>query len=353
MPPLQLRVLLPILIAAFAAFISPAAQAHDPGLSSANLEITRAEIRLVLTFNQRDLAGVFGSSEPETKAVAARAIRLAIDGGAITPTAAGVAIDTNNNAEFRYTAPRPAGGTHFEFESLLLPQLPFGHRQAFAARDESGNEIARSLLSNHELVARFDLNPASDAAPAGSRFFEFLLLGIRHILTGYDHLLFLFGLLIVTRAPRGAVLLITCFTIAHSVTLALSTFGLVTLPSRFVEATIAASIVFVGLENLIRGGGLMRGRWLLTFAFGLIHGLGFAAVLHEMGIAKTGLSAVVPLVAFNSGVEIGQLMIAAIVLSALWRLRHFQWFARVGVPACSLVVAAAGTYWLLERTVLG
>ena len=188
--------------------------------------------------------------------------------------------------------------------------------------------------------------------PQGVRFLEFFSLGVRHILTGYDHLLFLFGLLIVCRTPRSALLLITCFTLAHSLTLALSTFGLVDLPSRFVEASIAASILYVGLENLLRRDAVLRGRWLLTFAFGLIHGLGFASVLHEMGIAKTGLSAVVPLVAFNLGVEAGQLTIAALVLPIIWQLRKRPGFLRVGVPACSVLVGAAGAYWLFERTVL-
>ncbi len=140
---------------------------------------------------------------------------------------------------------------------------------------------------------------------------------------------------------------------AHSLTLALSTFGLVNLPSRFVEATIAASIVYVGVENLLRRDGMLRGRWLLTFVFGLIHGLGFASVLHEMGIAKTGLNAVVPLVAFNSGVEVGQLSVAALVLPIIWQIRRRPAFLRVGIPACSAFVALAGAYWLFERTLLG
>ena len=100
-------------------------------------------------------------------------------------------------------------------------------------------------------------------------FLGFLLLGVRHILTGYDHLLFLFGLLVMCRTGRAAALLITCFTAAHSLTLALSTFGLVNLPSRFVEAAIAASILYVGLENIVRREKPISGRALLTFAFGL------------------------------------------------------------------------------------
>ncbi len=102
----------------------------------------------------------------------------------------------------------------------------------------------------------------------------------------------------------------------------------------------------------MRRDGILRGRWLLTFVFGLIHGLGFASVLHEMGIAKEGLGAVIPLVAFNSGIEAGQLVIAVIVLPIIWQLRRRPVFLRFGVPIFSLLVAAAGAFWLLERTLL-
>ncbi|MCA1660259.1 MAG: HupE/UreJ family protein, partial [Verrucomicrobiaceae bacterium] len=94
-------------------------------------------------------------------------------------------------------------------------------------------------------------------------------------------------------------------------------------------------------------------RWLLTLSFGLIHGLGFAGVLQELGIAQKGVSAVVPLAAFNLGVEAGQIAIAAIALPIIWKLRERPSFVRIGVPACSLLVACAGAYWLFERTVIG
>lgn len=132
--------------------------------------------------------------------------------------------------------------------------------------------------------------------------------------------------------------------------LALSTFGLVQLPSRFVEAAIAASILYVGAENLLRREQQIRGRAVLTFAFGLVHGLGFASVLREMGIANSGVAAVVPLVAFNAGVEAGQLSVAALVLPLVWLSRKQDRFVRYGVPACSLAVALAGGFWLIDRT---
>ncbi len=106
---------------------------------------------------------------------------------------------------------------------------------------------------------------------------------------------------------------------------------------------------FVGVENLARGDGALRGRWLLTFAFGLVHGLGFASVLREMGVAQSGAAAVVPLVAFNSGVEVGQLSVAAMLWPLLVYFRKNPRFLRLGVPACSVAIALAGGYWLVQR----
>lgn len=338
--------------------------AHDPGLSSANLIVGEGSLDLQLTFNERDLAAVAaitpeemraGSAEAQAKLeeVARRAINLRWTDRAENPTSLVSSSDADGNVILRYEF-KLEPGADLAFESRLLPQLPFGHRQAFAATDAKGREITRRILSARENQVRISL--ADLRVPRGSagrgQFAEFFLLGVRHIITGYDHLLFLFGLLVVCRAPRSALLLITCFTLAHSLTLGLATFGLVELPSRYVEAAIAASIVYVGIENLVRRDGLLRGRWLLTLGFGLVHGLGFATVLRELGIAKQGMTAIVPLVAFNSGVEAGQLAIAAIVLPILWRFRAHPSFIRVGVPACSMVVAAAGAYWLLQRTVL-
>lgn len=333
--------------------------AHDPGLSSANVEITERDVALILTFNERDIAGLLGCSIEELRAagnqeklegVARRAVSWQVNGATVAPLSQAAGIDEKNNVEFRFGFPKAEAAIFFD--SLLLKDLSFGHRQAFAVRDAAGKEIARQILSGRESSATMSLDHAGKLPARESRFSEFLKLGVRHILTGYDHLLFLFGLLLVCRALRPALVLITCFTIAHSLTLALSTFGLVELPSRFVEAAIAASIVYVGVENLVRRDGALRGRWILTFAFGLIHGLGFASVLRDLGIARSGAAAIVPLIAFNGGVELGQLAVAAVVLPLIWKLYRHPGFVQIGIPACSAAVAAAGAYWFIERTIL-
>jgi hydrogenase/urease accessory protein HupE len=323
--------------------------AHDPGLSSAELDLSERRMVLLITFNERDIANLIGFSADDLRAGdalaqeklqqnAGRAAVLRTNGQTLSPASIAAQPEGENNVEFRYEFELPSPAAEMIFESALLPELSFGHRQVFAARDGAGTEIARRILSNRENTAPVSLDSPPGAASGSGTFREFFMLGIHHIVTGYDHLLFLFGLLIVCRTARAGVVLITCFTLAHSL---------------LVEATIAASILYVGIENLFRRDGASGWRAVLTFAFGLIHGLGFAGVLHDMGIAKTGSAAILPLFAFNLGVEVGQLAIAAVVLPLLWKLRASPAFLRFGVPACSLAVAAAGAYWLIERTVFG
>lgn len=338
------------------------ALAHDPGLSSANLRIGPHEISAVVTYNDRDILATLvenpaalgqdtAATNPKLLALARHVLSLEANGRPCPLRSVAVAADKNKNIEFTCTYTRPPGSTEITVRSELLPSMPFGHRQAFSAIDMTGREIARSLLSNQTNTAR--VIPGETAPAVSHPFFDFLFLGIRHILTGYDHLLFLFGLLIVCRNWREAALLVTCFTLAHSLTLALSTFGLIELRSRWVESAIAASILYVGVENLLRGASHFRGRWLLTFTFGLVHGLGFASVLREMGIANSGVAAIVPLVAFNSGVEIGQLSVAALLLPLILHFRRNPRFLRMGVPACSALVALAGGCWLVQRAFFG
>jgi len=184
------------------------------------------------------------------------------------------------------------------------------------------------------------------AAP-GSRWQTtqtFLALGIEHILTGYDHLLFLLGLLVAGRGVRQLVAIVSSFTIAHSLTLGAATFGLVNPPARIVEAVIALSIAYVGIENLVAVA--PRGRWRLTFIFGLVHGFGFANVLREMALPREALAT--SLFMFNAGVEIGQLAVVALV----WPLLRWAQRSAYAAPVTrwvSAVVTACGLFWFVQR----
>ena len=188
------------------------------------------------------------------------------------------------------------------------------------------------------------LNPTWVTAAAG-----FIRLGIEHILTGYDHLLFLLCLVVPLRGWRQILSVITVFTVAHSFTLLGSAFNLA--PSGkwfppFVEAAIAASIVYMALENIM--GVDLKRRVLITGLFGLVHGFGFSYGLQE-NFQYAGTHLLVSLFAFNVGIEIGQVMVLAVMLPALAVLRRYVLPGRVGMIILSAIVAQTGWQWMIER----
>jgi hydrogenase/urease accessory protein HupE len=329
--------------------------AHDPGLSSIMVKVQGEQAEAVAAFARKDVEtllltlGAVRENETVTVAqlnqLAPKIMSLRQDGQAIQPRESHARFADQNNIEFTLVFPVGTTGT-LSVGSPLIESLPRGHRQFLSVSDQTGSKLKECLLSANASVADF----ARAAAPVSATpsFLGFLALGVEHILTGYDHLLFLFGLLVVTQRFSSALKIISCFTIAHSITLAAATLNIVTIPSRVVEPTIAASIVYVGIENLFCGG-VPRWRWVLTFAFGLIHGLGFASALRDLGVGANGSAIGIPLVSFNLGVELGQLGVTAVVLPILWKLRQHPVFVRRWVPACSVAVALAGTFWLIQR----
>lgn len=173
----------------------------------------------------------------------------------------------------------------------------------------------------------------------------FLVLGVEHILTGYDHLLFLAALLLGGGGALGLLKVITAFTVAHSVSLAAALLGLVSVPERLVEAVIAASIAWIALENVLLRTASSR-RWLVTFAFGLVHGLGFASALGPLALGGTALAGA--LLGFNLGVEVGQAAVIAVVLPVLVVLRRLGVERRLALAlSCALVVVGAA--WCVQR----
>ena len=173
---------------------------------------------------------------------------------------------------------------------------------------------------------------------------NFIVLGIEHILTGYDHIAFLIGLIVIGLTFREVLKIITAFTVAHSITLLLAALQIVRLNSRFVESVIAFSICYVALENLFRK--KVNYRWIVTFCFGLIHGFGFASALQELIVGKSNL--VISVLSFNLGVETGQLMIFFVLLPVLHLLKKWMEFRIVTIGASSAVFAFGFT-WLVER----
>ena len=255
-----------------------------------------------------------------------------------------------NDLDIRITYRRPSRSP-LVLDAVYLRRLA-GRPMAGVVLTATGARtfLGQKVLRPDDTILEIPITAEAEAlgTPPLPGFRAYARLGVEHILTGADHLLFLLGLLVACRRFRTVAAIVTCFTVAHSVTLALAALDVVTLSGRVVEPLIAATIVFVGAENLVRGDE-PKGRWLLTFAFGLVHGLGFAGALKEIGLGAGGTSIAGPLVAFNLGVEIGQLAVAAPLLWVLWKLRRLPWFSRHGARAVSLIVAAVGLVWLARR----
>ena len=216
----------------------------------------------------------------------------------------------------------------------------------------------------------------SPEAGGGMAVPAYLRLGVEHLLFGFDHILFVVGLMFLVRRPLQLVQVVTAFTAAHSITLALSTLGVVTLSQRPVEAVIALSILYLAVE-LARGAGragrdsgaegaggvggasgavgagderssLARSPWAIAFGFGLLHGFGFAGALADIGLPEQARA--MALLLFNVGVEIGQLMIVGVLLALLYGLR----VRRMPLPAAAVqapivVMGTVSAYWFLER----
>lgn len=344
--------------------------AHDPGLSNVDLKLESNRLTAQLVYNYVDLEGLvmvdqnldrtitpeeFNAARAQLEQLARGALEINFDGTVIVPSEVQVRIakaeDGRDTAYFSLIYPGIPSSSLL-VESKLLGQLARGHREYFKLTSAAGLTIVERLLDAENTRAEVTTGELSAALGRWHTFKQFLLLGIEHILLGFDHLCFLVALLLVATTLSSVVKIVTSFTIAHSITLALAAFDKVTLSPSIVEPMIAVSIVYVGLENIWRQGKEIEGRWLLTFAFGLIHGFGFAGVLKELNIGASGSGVAVPLVSFNLGVELGQLAIAALLWPLLQALRNRPALTRKLVPVGSLLVAVAGGYWLIERTLL-
>jgi len=231
------------------------------------------------------------------------------------------------------------------FELKVLDSLSHGHRHLATAMVGDRTVHVVAYRGN----ATFDVPVPATAGSAGgglgATIRPLFWLGIEHILSGYDHLLFLFGLILVGGRLRSLLLVITAFTVAHSITLGVSALGIWTPSVRFIEPAIALSIAYIGIENwFVRNA---DHRWMITFPFGLVHGFGFAGALKEISMPRAELP--VALAAFNIGVEAGQVAVLAVTLPLLFLLRRHSWFAGRGVKAMSGAIAIAGLWWFAVR----
>ena len=246
----------------------------------------------------------------------------------------------------------PSGGAAVSGQTLRIEGLQRTLTDVFVrVHWRRGDETVALLKPLHNEML---LTPATGA---GAAIREYFRLGVHHIWTGYDHLLYLAGLMLLVRRPRALLAVVTAFTAAHSLTLALSVLGWVKLPPAPVEAAIALSILFVAVE-LCRGARgdtdlAHRRPWLVAFLFGLLHGFGFAGALRAVGLPEDAIAA--PLLLFNLGIEAGQLLFVAAVLMLYGLLVRRAPGARPLIGRFApLAIGGLAAWWLIERVaVLG
>ena len=258
-----------------------------------------------------DLAARFEAFWPSF----AQGLNIVVDGQRLTPELIGVAAEPVGDIEL-------VRETHFTFAATLPPQA---ETLVFSWAPENGILVLRQMDVPAPYDAYLEAGAATDPIPLSGggqatgweTFFDYIPVGFDHIVPkGLDHILFVLGLFFLAAHFRPLLLQVSLFTLAHTITLALAALGYVKLPGSLVEPLIAASIVFVALEN-IWAKGISRWRPYIIFGFGLLHGLGFASVLGEFGLPEGTF--VAALIGFNVGVEVGQLAVITLMFLCVWQ----------------------------------
>jgi hydrogenase/urease accessory protein HupE len=337
---------------------------HATQLSASRIELTggRAQVRLEL--NARDLDAAL-----RTALLSAGGV---VDADALRQAQPAIAAYVLERARM-LTPGGPCQGTVLSAQSKYEHVIVSVRWACPPASETLGYQVtlfqeidpaARHMVTVSGDVRRIGLlsaaNPRLELGEARSSLWEvawrYLLAGIEHIAIGYDHIAFLIAVILWARRLWPLVAVVTAFTVAHSLTLTLAVLGVLAPPARLVEVLIALSIVYVAAENFfVRD---IRHRWALTFAFGLVHGFGFASVLREYGIPRQALAPA--LAAFNVGVEIGQIAIVLLAMGALRAVERLQRARAAGpvvfpdrrlVYTLSLVILTLGLYWTVQRLV--
>ena len=347
-----------------AILIGGTAQAHQMNLSTTRVELRPdRSVAVQVALKGSDADRLAGTRIYDAQKDIADPAKVAASAG---PIAAYVNAHISVSGTDGKECPRGAAEVSADGDGVMV-------RTTFSCRDVVGDLAYRSTVltasdkSAHQVVligagenapqALLDdthstLTISARAPPVWSTMQRYLITGIEHIFLGYDHIAFLVAIVLWARRLRPVIKVVTAFTIAHSITLSLAALQIVVIPSAIVEPAIAASIMFVAVENFFSRN--VDGRWRVTFAFGLIHGFGFAGALKEFGLPA---NAIVPaLAAFNIGVEIGQVAIVSTVVPALILLdRLFAADRAKPVRAASLVymlstlITVLGGYWLVTR----
>jgi hydrogenase/urease accessory protein HupE len=358
------------------------ADAHAIGLSTGEYTAKGSSVTVKLAFARGEVASVLPnldenrdghvtafeveSAKKDLETRVLGRVNVTQGGAACAPALLGAALTDQDGIviDGRFDCAR--SDKTFDVDVVLLDDLSHGHRHV--ARVTGATTRDEVLYKGH---SAFGIAPdaegmaaggasaragagagaaaATTGAPQSSSAWAFFKMGIEHILTGYDHLVFLFGLVLLRARLKELLAVVTAFTVAHSITLAIATLGIFTPSPRFVEPAIALSIAYVGVENFFVKDASKR--WRITFPFGLIHGFGFAGALQQINLPRAEVP--VALVTFNLGVEAGQLFAMSIILPMVILIRQKDWFEPRGVRVLSGAVALAGGIWFVMRVAAG
>jgi len=353
------------------------AQAHDPGLSSAQVTVGNQQIDVLLGFAQRDVESVLAAGKDsadtnttkgfaaiQLESVATKEFRLFWGKQRAIPSQSTARRKDTQNVEISLRFQRPNSGQlrldsgQLRLVSSLFERLPLGHREFLSVQTTSGAILGEAMLSAEENSLQIDLPEVPESTADSNKshsFFAFLKLGIEHIWLGVDHLLFVFGLLLLVKSRWMLLKTVTAFTVAHSITLALATLGYAHLPGPPLNTAIAFSILILGIEIVRSRSGKTSittlHPWIVAFAFGLLHGFGFASGLSALGLPAADIP--LALVMFNVGVEIGQLsfVLLILLLERSFRQLEIHWPRWVqALPGYT--VGSLGAFWTIQRAAM-
>jgi hydrogenase/urease accessory protein HupE len=347
--------LAPVALAGLLSGLAPlTALAHELGLSHGEYTLDGAAVRVQLTFARPELLGLLPELDEEKDGFLSAGdlitgrerLKATVRSGLTVRTGSGDCPLESHDArlieedgvalEAKFVCGHPT--VQATVEVPLLQGFAHGHRHL--ARVSSKSVTVDSVIL--QSAPRVELGAS---AGRGSIVGSMLWMGITHILGGFDHLVFLLGLVLVGGSLRGLVATITAFTVAHSITIALAVLGVWSASPSLIEPAIALSVAYVGIENFFVKSADRR--WLITFPLGLVHGFGFAGALGGLAVPKDQLLAA--LVSFNVGVELGQLAVLTVVLPLVLWARQRPWFRLYGVRGLSSVVVLLGVGWFALR----
>ena len=363
---------LAIVLLAFASFASPAF-AHKASDAYLTIERNAQSLHGQWDIALRDLDNALGldangdgditwgevrQRQGDIAAYALPRLQVSSGGERCALTAGSQLVDTHTDGTYAVlmlTGACPHAGPTLAIDYRLFEGIDPQHRGLLNfVEDGESRSVVFSADTPHRIVG-------GGAGGPLTQFATYLNEGIRHIWTGFDHVLFLLSLLLPAVLVRrrqawqpgesfrdafvDVAKVVTAFTIAHSITLSLAALSIVVLPSRWVESAIALSVVLAALNNVFPV--VANGRWIAAFGFGLLHGFGFAGALHDLGLPAGSLA--LSLAGFNLGVEVGQLAIVLLFLPLAFALRSTWTYRRLLVGGGSLAIAAIASVWLVDR----